>query len=766
LATLERWPQSAEAPDRSAPPPAAAPRQAPLGPPPAAAQASGVPPAPSGGSTVGLNTPLAELRGVGPRAAEQLAQRDLHTVADLLHFLPRRYQGVSGYQALGELTDGMVASVEGQISAVSDRFVRGRRTLEVVLVDPTGSLHLVWFRVPGRGFVEQFKRGHRLRAAGSVKRFRAAMQMVHPEVAHIADSGIQPRVDVGDRRPDSHEEDVIPLYLEVEGLHARSLRRIMASALPAVRLLTDPLPETLRARRQLVPLQEAIASLHCPPQDVAIEDLQAGHTPWHRRLIYDELLALQLGLLWQRKRHKEEQRGPVFTLEEPITALAERLLPFTPTAAQSRVLTEIGEDLIRPEPMHRLLQGDVGSGKTAVALTAAYAAHRAGLQTAMMAPTELLAEQHAHTATRICAPVGMRVALLTGAVTGKARRLLLEALRNQEIHLVVGTHALIQSEVAFGALGLAIVDEQHRFGVLQRARLTELGQQSTGRIPHMLVMTATPIPRTLALTVYGDLDVSVIDALPPGRKPITTALYRDGDRAKVYAEVVAAVGRGEQAYVVFPLVEESDKEGMGEIRAAVSSAEELAAGPLKNVRLGLLHGRLTADEKEAVMRAFARHDMDVLIATTVIEVGIDVPNASVMVIEHAERFGLSQLHQLRGRVGRGQAQSVCLLLARARPSEDAWRRLEIMVQSQDGFRIAEEDLTIRGPGDFVGTRQSGLPVLSIANLARDGALLQWAREDARAVLDEDPTLTLPKHQGLKAALEGMWANRLRLLQVG
>ena len=781
LRRLEAWPDPALgnmhteaailAPSHSKPAPASrapvapsdpAPQAAPLKPravkpatrPPARAQ---VP--------IALSSPLSAMRGVGPKVAELLATRGLHTVLDLVHFLPRRYQGRSGFLSLGELVADGVASVEGQIATVSDRFVRGRRSLEVTLVDPTGKLHLVWFRVPGRGFVEQFRRGHRLKAAGTVKRFRAALQMVHPEVTHLADSGADEFSHVPEGPSAEQEQDVLPLYLEVEGLAPRALRRIMAAALEALPELHDPLPEALREARKLCGLGEAIAALHAPPPEADLADLQAARTPWHQRLIYDELFYLQLGLLWRRLTQKTQAQGLPFNLAQPLPEVAHALLPFVPTAAQARVLSEIDSDLRRPEPMHRLLQGDVGSGKTAVAFTAALAAHRAGLQTAIMAPTELLAEQHAQTAQKILGP-HLRVALLTSGVPTKDRREILAALAGGQVHVIIGTHALIQAAVTFAALGLAIIDEQHRFGVLQRARLTEMGRESTGRAPHMLVMTATPIPRTLALTVYGDLDVSVIDELPPGRQPITTELYRDGERAQVYQAVRTAIAAGQQAYVVFPLVEDSDKEGMGEIRAATSSAEELAAGPLAGLRLGLLHGRLSSEEKEAVMRAFARHDMDVLVATTVIEVGIDVPNASVMVIEHAERFGLSQLHQLRGRVGRGSAKSFCYLLAKARPSDDAWRRRDIMVQSQDGFRIAEEDLSIRGPGDFVGTRQSGLPVLTLAELGRDSALLMAAREDARAVLAADPALQQPHHQGLKRALGAMWADRLRLLEVG
>jgi ATP-dependent DNA helicase RecG len=445
--------------------------------------------------------------------------------------------------------------------------------------------------------------------------------------------------------------------------------------------------------------------------------------------------------------------------------LAGGILPFTPTRAQLRVLGEIDHDLRLVQPMQRLLQGDVGSGKTAVALTAAAALARAGLQTALMVPTELLAEQHARTAAKLLTPLGISSALLTGSTPAARRRSLLADLRSGALSLLIGTHAVIQDTVVFAALALGIVDEQHRFGVLQRAQLQKLGRDSLGTTPHMLVMTATPIPRTLALTVYGDLDTSVIDELPPGRTQIITKLYADRLRDTAYSRLVEAVAQGRQAYVVYPLVESSDKEGMSELRDATGAAQELAAGALQGLRLGLLHGRLHSEEKDAVMRAFAAHELDVLVATTVIEVGIDVPNATVMVIENAERFGLSQLHQLRGRVGRGSDQSHCFLLVQ-RPSEDAWRRLMVMEQSSDGFRIAEEDLAIRGPGDFVGTRQAGLPELSLAELGRDQKILLQARADATALLAHDPNLMLPVHAPLSRRLAHSASAKLQLVRVG
>ena len=750
-------------------------------------------PAPDAGQgevVLGLDQPLQYVRGIGPRSAQALEGRGLRTVRDVLHFFPRRYQGQHNQQAIAELQPDTVVSIEGQISRVADKFVRGRHSLEVVLTDATGSLHLVWFRVPGRAFASQFRRGGRIKAAGTVKRFRQTLQLVHPEVRHLdslasegpdegfalggptgsgARDGGGAAFSGGAHAPAGHDplgaqDAIVPLYLEVEGLHAGQLRRIVDAVLPSLVHLRDPLPLELRRARNLVALPEALRALHRPDPATPLHDLEAQATPAQQRLIYDECFYLQLGLLLRRNAQAQEE-GVAVRLSTSLAALAQALLPFSLTHAQARALDDVAHDLARARPMQRLVQGDVGSGKTAVALVAAAAVARAGLQAALMAPTELLAEQHARTAHALLAPHGINVVLHTGQQAAGERRTRLAHIASGEAQLVIGTHALIQSDVQFARLGLAIVDEQHRFGVMQRARLAQMGQAGHGKIPHLLVMTATPIPRTLALTAYGDLDLSLIDALPPGRTPVATKLYADGQRAEVYAKVRDQVAEGRQAYVVFPLVEASDKEGMAELRAAVEQVQELQEGVLKGLRLGLLHGRLTREEKDAVMRAFVRRDVDVLVATTVVEVGIDVPNATVMVVEHAERFGLSQLHQLRGRVGRGAAQSSCLLLARFRPSETAWRRLGIMEQTNDGFRVAEEDLAIRGPGDFLGTRQSGVPILSMTNLARDGALLAQARQDAERMLERDPELTAPAHRAVRDELTGLWQGRLQLARL-
>jgi len=704
-----------------------------------------------------LDAPLQYLPGVGPRLAELFATRGLKTVDDLLRFLPRRYEDRRGMLAIRHLVEGTQATVAGEVLAKAEKRFRGRKSLEVVIGDATGILNLKWFKVPGRGYAERFSRGRKVRVSGQIRRYRGQLQIVHPETELIDDEQSGDAAQVQDA--------FVPVYPEIEGLRPAHVRRIIANALPAARDLEDVLPTKLLDHRRLPSIRSAIPCLHRPPQDSSFEDLHNCATPWYRRLIYEELFLVQLVVL-QKKARSAKQPGLAIGFDQSFAATAAELFPFELTRAQRRVVTEMEADLREPCPMNRLLQGDVGCGKTAVAVTAAAAVARAGLQTAIMAPTEILAEQHARVALKTLTAAGIRIALLTGSATASGKREVLGGLANGHIQVVVGTHALIQDDVHFKRLALGIVDEQHRFGVMQRARLVELGREGLGRAPHMLVMTATPIPRTLALTVYGDLDLSLIDEMPPGRTPVETQRYKEKQREQVYGRVRAQVDAGRQAYVVFPLVEGSDADGLETIRDATGSAEELANGPLKGIRVGLLHGRMSSDDKDRIMRRFNEGDIQVLVSTTVIEVGIDVHNATVMVVEHAERFGLSQLHQLRGRVGRGVHPGLCLLVSRYTPSEDAWRRLMIMEKTNDGFRIAEEDLAIRGPGDFLGTRQSGVPLLAVANLARDQGILQDAREDAATILKTDPELQKPEHRRLHALVSDVWQKRLELAQIG
>ena len=515
----------------------------------------------------------------------------------------------------------------------------------------------------------------------------------------------------------------------------------------------EVLPPGVVQRQGLLPLAEALRQVHFPENGADLRSLEEGATPGHRTLVFDDFFFLELGMALKRRGVTLEEGIP-FSVTHRYTRELLKLLPFQLTGAQRRVLSEIKEDLMSPHPMHRLVQGDVGSGKTIVALMAALVAVENGYQVAIMAPTELLAEQHYLTVHRWCEGVGVRAVLATSAsLRGKKAAEVLAEIGEGGAQIVIGTHAVIQERVEFHRLGLGIIDEQHRFGVLQRGLLKKKGAN-----PDILVMTATPIPRTLAMTVFGDLSLSVIDELPPGRTPIETTVRSDSHREQVYRLVRDEIAAGRQAYVVYPLVEESEK---SDLKAATQMEEQLRQEVFPEFRIGLLHGRLKPEEKEGVMRSFKERELDILVATTVIEVGIDVPNATVMVVEHAERFGLSQLHQLRGRVGRGSNKSRCILLAGPKRSEEARRRLQVMTETNDGFRIAEADLQIRGPGDFLGVRQAGLPDFRVGNILRDGRVLEEARKEAFALVEAHPDLARANPR-LVAELGRRWGGRLEL----
>jgi ATP-dependent DNA helicase RecG len=693
-----------------------------------------------GASDRGLGTPLRYLSGIGPRRASLLDKLGLVTVEDALFFLPSRHEDRTRLVPLSSVAPDQMASVTGTIRGVSPPpRGRPRNPLQVLLGDGSGFLTCVWFNQP---YLERvFERGQRLYVHGKVQRYRGGPLQLHVRDYEIVDEG-----------PDEtlHTGRLVPVYRLTQGLTQRPMRRLLRGLVDAhARHLADPLPPPLRAARRLPPLGEAVAAAHFPAS--ATEQAAA-----RRRLVYDDFFLFELGLAIRRHR---EGREPGVSLNPP-GALADRLraaLPYRLTAAQERVWREIRADMAAEYPMNRLLQGDVGSGKTVVAALALVTAVEAGCQAAFMAPTEILAEQHLVTLTALLAPLGVRVALLTNAVRGAARRTLLEAVARGEVQCVVGTHALVQEGVAFAHLGLAVVDEQHRFGVAQRATLRRKGER-----PDVLVMTATPIPRSLALTLYGDLDVSVLDELPPGRTPVATVARREADRRRIYAFLRREVAGGRQVYVVCPLVEESEAL---DLLAATEMAERLQRDVFPDLRVGLLHGRMPFADKERVMQAFKAGAIHLLVSTTVIEVGIDVPNASVMLVEHAERFGLSQLHQLRGRVGRGPWKSYCILLTDA-TGDDARQRIAAMTRTNDGFRIAETDLTLRGPGEFFGTRQSGLPEFRIGDLVRDGAALAAARKDALALVAQDPYLTRPEHRTLRAAVLSRWRGKLDLASVG
>ncbi len=676
-----------------------------------------------------LGDSVRSLPGIGLKREGLLGEVGITAVADLLLYLPFRYLDRTLQSGVGDLPEDEEVTAIGHV--ISTRSTRGRGGRFVaVLEDDSGRLECVWF-AGGAGVRRILTEGSLVAVGGRISRYGRKLQMVHPEVEVISGHEEKDRL---------HTGRVIPLYrttarMKAERLTTRMLRRLIHQALEAVGdSIVDPIPSDIREARCLVPMRSAIGSLHFPE---STDDVEGAR----RRLAYDELLGLQL-LMGRRRRAL--RGGPA---SGPMAAgpLAERLitrLPFALTGAQQRSLEAIGSDLSGVVPMRRLLQGDVGSGKTLVSLLAMLSAVGSGGQAVLMAPTEILAEQHATVLREWVSPLGLHVDLLTGRLARSEREGVLAGMGSGETDLVVGTHALIQPDVRFRDLRLAVVDEQHRFGVLQRARLLE-----KGRAVHLLVMTATPIPRTLALTLYGDLDVIAIDELPPGRRPPRTGWRPAAERPQALAFLRGEVEKGRQAYIVYPLIEESEA---GDLKAASEALVDLSAGALHGCRLELLHGRMASEEKRAAMSRFRAGQTDVLVSTSVVEVGIDVPNATVMMVEHAERFGLSQLHQLRGRVGRGAEESYCVLIAD--PAEAltpaAQARLDAMAQTTDGSRIAELDLQIRGPGQIFGTRQAGFPEFRFADLGRDIDLVASSRQDAHGLLEVDPELGRTGHEGL------------------
>jgi ATP-dependent DNA helicase RecG len=709
------------------------------------------PNAPVAPALAALAQPVDALRAVGPKRSADLVRFRLCTVEDVLYHLPFRYEDRRALLPLHALRVGEEATATGEVAHVRETRAgrRGRRLLEVVLRDGDGLLLLVWFHgIPY--FSRRLAAGQRLLVHGRVEPPLGGgpRRIIHPDIETLAAG-------------EEVSARVVPVYEKPTEMHAGAMRRIVHAAVAELAdRVPSALPAAVAARQRVVDLGRALRHVHIPPPEADLEALGAARSLAHRSLVFDELFFLQLGLALRRSAAGQEPGTPFPPSTRLVPALRARL-PFVPTGAQERAFAEIAADLAAPHPMRRLLQGDVGSGKTLVALMAALAVIEAGHQAALMAPTELLAEQHYETVRPLVEPLGIAPVLLTGAVKGRARRSALGGIAAGETALAVGTHALIQEGVSFARLGLAVVDEQHRFGVLQRAALQRRGD---GADPiDVLVMSATPIPRTLALTLYGDLAVSTLDELPPGRTPIQTEIHRESRRDRVYERVRREIAAGHQAYIVYPLVEESEKSAL---RAATTMVHELGAGPLAGLRLALVHGRMKAEEKDDVMRAFKAGAHDVLVSTTVIEVGIDVPNATAIVIEHAERFGLAQLHQLRGRVGRGTAPAHCFLVVPDWTGQEAYQRLRTLEETTDGFRIAEADLALRGPGDFLGTRQAGLPDFRVANLLRDTELLRAARDEVAAWLSHDPDLSRPESRPLRAVLAHRWQGRLGLARVG
>jgi ATP-dependent DNA helicase RecG len=695
-----------------------------------------------------LDTPLQFVRGVGPKRAADLARIGLRTVEDLLLRFPLRYEDRAHPRPINTLKPGQTATVAGEVLSSGLRTTRrpGFRIFEVIVRDPTGPVRAVF---PNQAFLKDVFQPHAQVVLYGPVEFRGhgGLQFTNPEyeVVRVSNAGEDATV---------HTGRIVPIYEKIGSLTPRMQRTLvyeLLRSLPAT--LPDPLPAGVRVARDLVDRRRALEDVHFPPSDAEVDAHNAFRSRAHERLIFEEFFLFQAGLLLRKRRRAADRKPRAVRVDDRVRESARRALPFKLTEGQRTALREIVTDMQRPEPMSRLLQGDVGAGKTIVALIAAVVAMENGLQVAFMAPTEILADQHYLTIRRLLDQTRFRVASLTGSRTTGRRREIYAELASGTIDLVVGTHAVAEAGVVFHDLGLVIIDEQHRFGVMQRASL-----RTKGTNPDVLVMTATPIPRTLALSAYGDLDVSVIRDLPPGRRPIRTLAKPESRREDVYALVRRELDQGRQAYVIYPLVEESEKV---DLRAATEMADHLQQEVFPDFTVALLHGRLKQDEKDRVMAAFARGDVHVLVSTTVVEVGVDVPNATMMVVEHAERFGLSQIHQLRGRVGRGAHASTCVLLYQHPISEAARARLDALVETTDGFVIAERDLALRGPGDFFGTRQSGLPTLRVGDLMRDHALMEEARRDALAWLDRGP-----EAEPLEAYLSAHWASCFGLSSVG
>jgi ATP-dependent DNA helicase RecG len=742
------------------------------------------------------STPVQYIKGVGPRLAEVLAAKGLATVDDLLHYLPFRYEDRLNPRSVAELRAGEMATVIAEVRNSGLFRTRRMPIFQLTVGQGRSKLKCIWFNaayLQGR-----FQAGQMLALYGKVEEDRdGELQIVQPQFEILGDIFEEGGADEAEKKAAASLEigRIVPIY-ESTGqgkLTPRWFRRVIRWALENLKPdLPDPIPAAVRAHLSLLSPREALFKVHWPDAGESFADLQASRTAAHIRLIFDELFFIELGLELKRREQKA-QTGIAFQLNVSVREAIKKILPFHPTAAQKRVLKEIATDMQTPSPMRRLLQGDVGSGKTIVAFQAAIVAIENGYQVALMAPTEILAQQHYFSARQILERAGYRIVLLTGSLEQDRKRDVRRHIAQGNAQLIIGTHALIQDRVEFENLGLVVVDEQHRFGVMQRLKLMKKGDDArvvkglrpvlpgedvgqdgakprhhtslkSDPEPDVLVMTATPIPRTLALTLYGDLDVSVLDELPPGRTPVVTRSLPDERAPEVWDFVRKQIAAGHQAYVVYPVIEENEER---ELKAAQQMHRQLREKVFPNLHVGLLHGRLDADEKERVMREFQQGKIEILVATTVIEVGVDVPNATVMVVEHADRFGLAQLHQLRGRIGRGAAKSYCVLMRGGKVSEEGERRLDAMVRSNDGFQIAELDLELRGPGEFFGTKQAGIPSFRVANIIRDRQLLEAAKREAALVIS-GPNAEVSKEE-ISRALQEMrarWALSYGLVEVG
>ncbi len=702
--------------------------------------------------------PVQFVKGVGPRIASILKKKGLESVEDALNYFPRAYEDRRTVKSISKLTPGQRETVMGKIMLAGKIRTKTRSLYQIVLSDGTGTVTLVWFQFNEKYLRAAYKKGASVILTSEVTvGYRGAVQIIHPKPEDIE------VIDEGEEIDEDHIHfnRIVPIYPLTEGLKQRRMRRIMKSLVDTFGdSLPSFIPQSISNKRNILDYGQALKRVHFPDDKDMVIDISDGSSVYesspHRTVSYSEFFLTEIGLAI-KKRDVAKLDGIKFSPTNELTEALLGKLPFALTSAQRRVISEIEQDMCSENPMNRLLQGDVGSGKTIVALFSILKAVESGYQAVLMAPTEILAEQHLASVLEYVKGLGLRVVFLKSGLSKSEKNTYYKAIMSGEAQIAVGTHALIQDKVDFKNLGLVVIDEQHRFGVMQRAEL-----MSKGKNPDVLVMTATPIPRTLALTVYGDLDVSILDELPPGRKEIKTKVYYDqkGSREKAYSIVRKEIESGRQAYVVYPMIEESENPDFKDLKYATQMAEELQNEIFPDFRVGLLHGRMKTDEKEAIMKRFNSNHLDILVATTVIEVGVDVPNATVMVVENAERFGLTQLHQLRGRIGRGGHDSHCVLISSFRRSEDAEKRLTIMEGTSDGFKIAEADLMIRGPGDFLGTKQSGLPQFRFANLIRDSRTLLEAREDAFNLVKEDPELS--KHPELLEQVINRWGQLLKL----
>jgi ATP-dependent DNA helicase RecG len=714
------------------------------------------------------STPVQFVKGIGPRLAEVLAAKGIATVDDLLHYLPFRYEDRLNPRSVAELRAGEMATVIAEVRNSGLFRTRRMPIFQLTVGQGPTKLKCLWFNAPY--LQDRFQPGQMLALYGKVEEDRDGnLQIIQPQFEVLGDINEEGGADEAEKKAAASLEigRIVPIY-ESTGqgkLTPRWFRRTIRFALENLSPdLPDPIPAAVRAHLSLVSPREALSQVHWPDAGESFTDLQSSRTPAHIRLIFDELFFIELGLELKRREQKA-QTGISFQLTPGVREAIKKILPFHPTAAQKRVLKEIATDMQMSCPMRRLLQGDVGSGKTIVAFQAAIIAIENGYQVALMAPTEILAQQHYFSARQILERAGYRIVLLTGSLEQDRKRDIRRHIAEGNAQLIIGTHALIQDRVEFKNLGLVVVDEQHRFGVMQRLKLMKKTDDDAKTAePDVLVMTATPIPRTLALTLYGDLDLSVLDELPPGRTPVVTRCVQDERAPEVWDFVGKQIAAGHQAYVVYPVIEEDEE---NELKAARQMHRELREKIFPSLHVGLLHGRLDAEEKEHVMREFQRGKIEILVATTVIEVGVDVPNATVMVIEHADRFGLAQLHQLRGRIGRGAAKSYCVLMRGSKVSEEGERRLDAMVRSNDGFQIAELDLELRGPGEFFGTKQAGIPSFRVANIIRDRQLLEAAKREAAFVIS-GPNAEVSKDEIDRALREmrSRWALSYGLVEVG